>query len=55
MTMTRLLRNLARNALHYAEEGEVLKAQACIEVIVFIRERGYDNIRGKLDFFVDNA
>lgn len=55
MTMTLLLRNLARNAITFAEQGEMLKAQACIETIVFIRERGYDNIRGKLDFSLDNA
>jgi hypothetical protein len=55
MTMNRMLKNLASNAKFYAEHGDITKAQACVEVIAFIRERGYDNIRGNIEFSVDNS
>jgi Fe-S cluster assembly ATPase SufC len=55
MTMNRLMKNIARNSVYYMEQGEVAKSQACIEVIAFIRERGYDNIRGNIELSVDNS
>ena len=55
MTFKQMMRNLARNAVHYAAEGEVAKAQACLEVIAFIRDQGFENIRGKFELSVDNT
>jgi hypothetical protein len=55
MTMNRMLKNLARNAMFYAEQGEIVKAQACVEVIAFIREKGYDTIAGKIELSVDDS
>jgi hypothetical protein len=55
MTFNQMIRRLARNAVDFMVEGEVTKAQACLELIAFIRERGYDNIRGKIELSVDNS
>jgi Fe-S cluster assembly ATPase SufC len=55
MTFNQMVRNLARNSVHFMMEGEVAKAQACLELIAFIRERGYENLRGKVELSVDNS
>ena len=49
MTMETLMRKLARNALRFAEQGELVKAETCVEMIALIRERGFDNLRGRIE------
>jgi hypothetical protein len=55
MTFKQLVRRLAANATMFAAEGELTKAQACVELITLIHERGYENIRGKFELSVDNS
>jgi hypothetical protein len=55
MTFNQMVRKLATNAVAFMTEGEVAKAQACLELIAFIRERGYENLRGKVELSVDNS
>jgi hypothetical protein len=51
MTMNRLMKTLARSAVRYMELDDAEKSRACVEVLAFIRDRGYDTtIRGKFDF-----
>jgi hypothetical protein len=55
MTFKQMTQRLARNAVSFATEGEVAKAQACLELIAFIRDNGYENIRGQVEMTVDNT
>ena len=54
MTMNRLLKNLSSNASYFEEQGETQKAQACVELINFIRKKGYDTtVTGKFELFAE--
>jgi hypothetical protein len=55
MTFNQMTRKLAANAVAFMTEGEVAKAQACLELIAFIRENEYENLRGKVQLSVDNS
>jgi hypothetical protein len=55
MTFNQMTRKLARNAVQFATDGDILKAQACIDLIAFIRERGFENISGRIELTVDNS
>jgi hypothetical protein len=37
------------------EEGEVVKAQTCVELMELVRSRGYENIRGKIELSGSNT
>jgi hypothetical protein len=50
MTFKQMVRNLTQNSEHFLKQGDVAKAQICIELVAFIKERGYENIYGKLEF-----
>lgn len=51
MTMTKLIDRLARNAADFHLAGEVEKSNACMELLTVIKDKGLENISGKL---VDN-
>jgi hypothetical protein len=55
MTFKQMTDNLARNAVSFATDGEVAKAQACLELIAFVRDQGFGNIRGQIEITVDNT
>jgi hypothetical protein len=50
MTIARLQKVLARNAQIFAEEGDLARANAALEVIAMIKNEGYEEIKGKIDF-----
>lgn len=52
MTMTKLVARLARNAVDFLLAGEVEKSNACMELIELIKDKGLENVKGKL--VVDN-
>jgi hypothetical protein len=54
MTFKQMVRALERNAPMFAEEGDIVKAQACRDLVVFIRERGFENTPGHIDIVVDS-
>lgn len=49
--MNKLINRLARNAADFLLAGEQEKSNACMELLSFIKDNGFENIRGKL---VDN-
>ena len=52
MTFKQILRNLTKNSVRFAKEGDALKAQACIDLATLIKTRGYETIRGKIELSV---
>ena len=48
MTMNELIERLARNAADFALDGKTAKSNACIELLDFIKEKGLENVRGRL-------
>lgn len=48
MTMTKLIERLARNAADFALDGKTAKSNACMELLDFIKDRGLNNVRGRL-------
>jgi hypothetical protein len=52
MTMNKLIARLARNAVDFLLAGEVEKSNACMTLIEVIKDKGLENVKGKLS--VDN-
>ena len=52
MTMTKLIDRLARNAADFMLAGEREKSNACMEMLATIKDKGLENVKGKLS--VDN-
>lgn len=48
MTMNELIERLARNAADFALDGKTAKSNACIDLLDFIKDRGLENVRGRL-------
>lgn len=44
-----MIQQLGKNAIHFASEGETAKAQACLELIAFVRGRGFEELRGRVE------
>ena len=49
MTMNQLIDRLGKNAAAFTMEGNSAKAAACISVLELIRDKGYQEIRGKFE------
>jgi hypothetical protein len=49
MTMNKLIKRLTQNALLAAEEGDLVRAETCIELLAHIKTRGYDTLVRKID------
>ncbi len=52
MTVNKLIKRLSMNATEFLLAGEKDKSDACMELLAFIKERGFTDIKGKL--WVDN-
>ena len=55
MTFNQMTRNIARNASLFIAEGEVAKAQACIDLLAIVRDRDFQSIRGQVDLSMSPA
>jgi hypothetical protein len=50
--MAKLTTRLARNAVDFLLSGEVEKSNACMSLLEVIKDKGLENVKGKLS--VDN-
>lgn len=55
MTINQLINRLSKNASNFLLGGEREKSNACMELLALIKTKGFDDIRGKLEFSVDNT
>jgi hypothetical protein len=51
MTVNQIIKRLSKNSVDFLLAGEREKSNACMELLAMIKEKEFENIRGKL---VDN-
>lgn len=49
MTMNQLIKRLSRNSVDFLLNDEIAKSNACMDLIVFIREQNLIDIRVRLN------
>lgn len=48
MTMNQIIARLSRNATEFRLVGETQKSNSCMELLATIRDKGLDNVKGKI-------
>jgi hypothetical protein len=48
VTINKIVKRLSKNYIKFMLSGEKAKSAACLDMLDFIRQNGYENISGKL-------
>lgn len=48
MTVNQIVKRLSKNSVEFLLNGEREKSNACMELLAMIKEKEFENIRGKL-------
>jgi hypothetical protein len=50
MTINKIVKRLSKNSVDFLLAGELEKSNACMDLLVMIREKGFLEVKGKLSF-----